>query len=161
MKDLMKLADECVAELRAARIPLQTVRNWKISNSRKNLWGLCQVVSPGIYDITISESLLQDDVDDQATKNTIAHELLHTIDGCMNHGPYWHKFAKLVNQRCPGYNIKGRTSAEDKGIQIEYKYQFRCTGCGIVVGRHRKSKFVEHPELYLCSKCGQKFRRFQ
>ena len=161
MKDLNKLAAECITDLTAARIPLGTVRYWKISTRQKNRWGLCEAVGFGEFDITISEALLHNDVDDQAAKNTIAHELLHTIDGCMNHGPYWHKFAKLVNQLCPGYNIKGRTSAEDKGIQIEYKYQFRCTGCGIVVGRHRKSKFVEHPELYLCSKCGQKFRRFQ
>ena len=161
MKDLMKLADECIAELRAARIPLQTVRNWKISNSRKSLWGLCQVVAPGIYDITISESLLQDDVEEQAIKNTIAHELLHTVEGCMNHGRYWHKLANLVNQRCPGYHVKGRTSAEDKGIQISYKYLLRCTSCNTTVGRHRKSRFVEHPELYLCSRCSGKFERIQ
>lgn len=159
MKDLNKLASECIADLTAAKMRLQTVRNWKVGTSRKNLWGLCETVAPGVFDISISETLLQDDVDDQAVKNTIAHELLHTVDGCMNHGRYWHKLAGLVNQRCPGYNVKGRTSAEDKGIQIQYKYLLRCTGCGATAGRHKKSRFVEHFDRYICSKCGGKFER--
>ena len=159
MKDLNKLASECIADLTAAKMRLQTVRNWKVGTSRKNLWGLCETVAPGVFDISISETLLQDDVDDQAVKNTIAHELLHTVDGCMNHGRYWHKLAGLVNQRCPGYNVKGRTSAEEKGIQIQYKYLLRCTGCGATAGRHKKSRFVEHFDRYICSKCGGKFER--
>ena len=159
MKDLNKLASECIADLTAAKMRLQTVRNWKVGTNRKNLWGLCETVAPGVFDISISETLLQDDVDDQAVKNTIAHELLHTVDGCMNHGRYWHKLAGLVNQRCPGYNVKGRTSAEEKGIQIQYKYLLRCTGCGAAAGRHKKSRFVEHFDRYICSKCGGKFER--
>ena len=150
MKDLRKLAEECIADLRCVRVRLGIVRRWKVGTKRKNMWGLCETVAPGVFDISIAASLLRDDVDDQAVKDTIAHELLHTVEGCMNHGRYWHKLADLVNRRCPGYHIKGRTSAEEKGIQIEYKYLFQCTGCGITAGRHRKSRFVEHPELYLC-----------
>lgn len=159
MKDLNKLASECIADLTAARMRLRSVRNWKIGTNKKNLWGLCETVAPGVFDISISEALLQDDVDDQAVKNTIAHELLHTVDGCMNHGRYWHKLAGLVNERCPGYNIRSRTSAEEKGIQIHYKYMLRCTGCGAIAGRHKKSRFVEHFDRYICSKCGGKFER--
>ena len=161
MKDLHKLANECIADLTAARMRLRTVRNWKIGTKKKNLWGLCETVAPGVFDISISEVLLQDDVSDQAAKNTIAHELLHTVDGCMNHGKYWHKLAKLVNERCPGYNVRSRTSAEDKGIQIEYKYLLRCKGCGTIAGRHKRSRFVEHYEQYICAKCGNKFERIQ
>lgn len=161
MKDLNKLANECIADLLSAKMRLRTVRNWKIGTKRKNLWGLCETVGNGVFDISISETLLQDDVDDQAVKDTIAHELLHTVEGCMNHGRYWHKLAGLVNARCPGYHVQARTSAEDKGIQIEYKYLLRCTGCGAIAGRHKRSRFVEHPEFYLCSKCGGKFERIK
>ena len=159
MKDLQKLANECIADLTAARMRIRTVRNWIIGTNKKNLWGLCQTVGDGVFDISISEILLQDDVDDQQVKNTIAHELLHTVEGCMNHGRYWHKLARLVNERCPQYNIKDRTSAEEKGIHIEYKYILRCTKCGAQAGRHRRSRFVDHPENYICSKCGGKFER--
>ena len=159
MKDLNKLANECIADLLSARMRLRTVRNWKVGTTSKRLWGLCETVSDGVFDISISAQLLQDDVDDQAVKDTIAHELLHTVEGCMNHGRYWHRLAGLVNQRCPGYNIKQRTNAEEKGIQIDYKYTLQCQNCGAVAGRHRRSAFVDHPEHYSCVKCGGTFVR--
>lgn len=161
MKDLLYLARACVSDLTEAGIPIGNVRNWKVGTRGKNQWGLCKMVAPCIYDITISAALLEDSVEDQVVKNTIAHELLHTVDGCMNHGKHWHRLAALVNHRCPGYNVKSRTSAEEKGIHIEFKYLLRCTGCGATVGRHRRSRFVERPKLYLCSKCGGKFERIQ
>ena len=161
MKDLNKLANECIADLLSARMRLRTVRNWKIGTKSKRQWGLCETVGDGVFDISISETLLQDDVDDQATKNTIAHELLHTVDGCMNHGRYWHKLARLVNERCPGYQIQARTTAEDKGIEIEYRYEFRCKSCGAIAGRLKKSRFVEHYERYICARCGGKFERIK
>lgn len=161
MKDLMKLANACIADLTAAKMRIRRVRNWKIGTGAKRQWGLCEAVGDGLFDITISAMLLQEDVDDQAAKDTIAHELLHTVEGCMNHGRYWHKLAGLVNARCPGYHVQARTSAEAKGIRITYKYLFRCTGCGVTAGRHRKSAFVEHYDKYICAKCGGKFERIQ
>lgn len=159
MKDLMKLANECIADLLSAGMRIRRVRNWKAGTKSKRQWGLCEAVGDGLFDISISEMLLQDDVDDQQVKNTIAHELLHTVEGCMNHGRYWHKLAKLVNQRCPQYNIKDRASADEKGIHIDYRYILRCTRCGSQAGRHRRSRFVDHYEEYICSKCGGKFER--
>ena len=161
MKNIYLLADECIADLIRAGIPIRPVRNWLVGTTGKNMWGQCKAVENGMFDIRISAVLLQDDVDDQAVKNTIAHELLHTVEGCMNHGQNFHRLARLVNARCPGYNIKSRTAAEDKGIQMQYKYILRCTGCGAALGRHRRSHFVDHPEHYRCSKCGGKFERIQ
>ena len=159
MKDLNKLAKQCIDDLLLAGIPLRPVRNWKISTKSKCQWGLCKAVGNGIFDIHISARLLQDDVDDWATKNTIAHELLHTVEGCMNHGRHWHKLARLVCERYPQYNIKGRTSAEEKCICMEYKYILQCTGCKSKIGRLKRSRLVEHPEIYVCSKCGGRFER--
>lgn len=159
MKDLQKLANECIADLTAARMRIRTVRNWKVGTNSKNLWGLCQTVGDGVFDISISEQLLADDLDDQQAKNTIAHELLHTVEGCMNHGRYWNKLASIVNTRYPQYCIKRTTSPAEKGIHIEYRYLLRCTKCGNQLGRHKRSRFVEHPENYICSKCGGKFER--
>ena len=51
------------------------------------------------------------------------------------------------------------TNAEEKGIQIDYKYTLQCQNCGAVAGRHRRSAFVDHPEHYSCVKCGGKFVR--
>lgn len=148
-----------MADLNSAGIRLRRVRSWKIGTKSKRMWGLCEAVGNGEFDISISQALLQDDVEDQYVKDTIAHELLHTVEGCMNHGKYWHRLAALVNARCPGYHIKSRTSAEEKEIQIVYRYILQCKKCGQQAGRLRKSRFVEHPECYICAKCGGKFER--
>jgi predicted SprT family Zn-dependent metalloprotease len=161
LKDLQKLVDETIQDLKQARMRIRPVREWKVGIKRKNLWGNCEALGDGTFIISISEQLLQDDVSDQAAKDTIAHELLHTVEFCMNHGKYWHKLARLVNERCPGYNIKQRTNAEEKGIQIDYKYVLQCLQCGSIAGRHRHSAFVDHPERYICSKCGGKFERIK
>ena len=159
MKNLMKLANECIAELTAIGIPIRQVRNWKISARCKRTWGLCHSLGDGQFDITIAQMLLQDDVSDISVKNTIIHELLHTVDGCMNHGVKWHRLAARVNKQYPRYNIQSHTPANEKGVQIAYRYLFRCTGCGATAGRHRKSRFVENYSKYYCRRCGGKFER--
>ena len=40
----------------------------------------------------------KDEIDDNATKTTIIHEILHSCEKCMNHGPEWKKLAELVNK---------------------------------------------------------------
>lgn len=150
---------QTMADLQLAQIPVRSVSSWRVSTRCRQQWGHCKAVGFGAFEITISAKLLQDDVDDQFAKDTIAHELLHTVDGCMNHGKKWKTLANRVNTCCPGYCIKSRTAAIEKGIAVEYRYLMRCCGCNATIGRHRKSPFVDHPEHYKCSKCGGKFER--
>lgn len=101
-------------------------------------------------------------MEDQQVKNTIAHELLHTVEGCCNHQWYWQKLANIVNTRMPKYTVKRTTEAEEKGIPIQrkppvYRYFFRCTGCGTVVKYQRESKFTNNYRRYYCRRCGGRF----
>lgn len=82
MKNLMKLVGECQRDLASLNIRTGNVRNWSVNTRAKARWGYCVKVSKGLFDIQIAAALLQDDVDDQAVKDTIVHELLHTIPGC-------------------------------------------------------------------------------
>lgn len=165
MKDLIKLAEECQRDLSSVGIRCGKVRNWTINSRAKARWGLCTKVAKGIYDIQISSVLLQDDVDDTAVKNTIAHELLHTVPGCFNHTGKWKQHAALVNRLLPQYHIKARTSFEEKGIADNrpeplYRYMLKCQQCGAIIKRQKKSPITEHPEHYRC-KCGGRIIRIQ
>ncbi len=164
MKDLMKLAAECKAELDAIGIPCRTVRNWIVNTRAQCRWGLCKCVSDGVYEIQISDRLLKDDVPDISAKNTIIHELLHTVKGGNGHKGKWKVYAAQVNRAYPQYNIKRTTSYEEKGVQkskrapqyYDVKYEIRCTRCGGSVYRRKASKVVLHPEKYRCVKCNAK-----
>ncbi len=158
MKDLTKYVEECQHDLDLLRIPYGTVRRWEINTRAKTRWGQCKRVSKGVFDISISARLLEDDVDNQAVKDTIAHELLHTVSGAYDHQAKWKALARQVNTKIPGYNIKRTTSYEEKGIaaspkQRNYRYVLQCEKCGHTTYRERESKLVKNPGNYRFALC--------
>lgn len=158
MKDLIKLADECRKDLLSIGISCAAVRSWSVNDRAKARWGLCTKDAQGVFHIQIAGVLLQDHVDDQAAKDTIAHELLHTLPGCFQHTGKWKQYAALVNCRLPRYRIKTRSTFADKGFAENrpepiYRYILKCRQCGAEIRRQRKSSVVEHPERYRCV-CG-------
>jgi len=91
-------------------------------------------------------------------KEVIAHELLHTCPGCMNHGKKWKLYAQMMNETF-GYEITRTYTDEKMGISPlpsaeQYRYTVVCKGCGAVIRRKRRCPLVNHPELYRCGKCG-------
>lgn len=166
MKDLMKLAAEVMADFSAMKIRYRPVRNWIVGTDKKTRWGYCETVGQNLFDIHIAERLLWDDVDDQDTKNTLAHELLHTVEGCMNHKWYWQKLAAIIHTRMPQYVIERTLDPEKIGIHVErkepvYRYFFRCKGCGNEIKYQKNSKFVQHYERYYCRLCGDQFEKIE
>lgn len=93
MKDLQELASQCRAELASLQIPYGKVKIWSINCRAKARWGLCKKLPDGTYEIEIAKTLLQDDVSDNAVKNTIVHELLHSCPGCFKHTGRWKQYA--------------------------------------------------------------------
>lgn len=159
MKDLTKLVQETIADLNGIGIRCGHVRSWSVNTRAKARWGLCKKVAKNTFEIEIAEALLQDSVSDQAVKDTIAHELLHTVPGCLKHTGKWKNFATAVNARLAGYNIKRAESHEDKGMEApptetHYRYLLKCSGCGMEVPRQKKSAVVMHPERFRCARCG-------
>ena len=120
--------------------------------------------SDGSYTISISSRLLADDVADYGAIDTIIHELLHTVKGCMNHKEPWKREADKVN-RAYGYNIKRTATCEECGVEPiedtpqEIKYQFKCKDCGKVYSRTRASRFTKNWQNYRCGVCGGEFTK--
>ena len=80
MKDLKKLANECMAELDAIGVQYGNVISWEVNTRAKNRWGQCRYIGGGRYSISIINRLLDDNLPDEAAKQTIIHELLHSVD---------------------------------------------------------------------------------
>lgn len=164
MKDLTKLVEECKAELDSIGIKYGKVREWTVNTRAKHRWGQCKKVGFGLFDISISHSLLNDDADVQSAKNTIVHELLHTVPGCFGHKGKWKMLSEYVNLKLPQYTIKRVTSFEEKGLEREikepiYRYMLRCKKCGQEIKRQKKSKVILQYKKYRCAKCGGKLER--
>jgi len=164
MKDLKKLVEECTADLLSIGIQPGKVNRWIINTRAKCRWGLCKQVAPGEFDISIAACLLIDNVRVQAVKNTILHELLHTVKGCHGHKGQWKVFASRVNRMLPQYTIKRVTSCAEKGLEHTPKprtnrYAVKCTHCGKEFCREKESKIIRHPEKYRCGACGNYLER--
>lgn len=163
MKDLIKLAKECEADLLSIGVQPGIVTHWSVNTRAKKRWGRCQQYG-GYFEISISSRLLADEVDDQAAKNTIMHELLHTVRGCHGHTGLWKQLANKVNCRLPQYTIKRTTSSEEKSIEEvprarTNRYAIRCVGCRHEYVREKMTKVIQHPESYRCSHCGGRLER--
>ncbi len=159
MKDLMKLARECMKDLDSLGIRYGQVHKWEINTRAKKRWGQCRKVAEGVFEISISRMLLDDAITDQAVKDTILHELLHTVPGCIQHQGRWNELSDYVNRRLPAYNIQRTTSCAEKGIAETdtaqtARYILQCSKCRVRIYRQRTSALVENPGRYRCAACG-------
>lgn len=97
---------------------------------------------------------------------TMLHEVVHTCDGCWNHGEGFKSAARKIMAKYPEYDIQRtnnpvkENSAGDSYLR-SYKYLVRCSKCGEVVGKDRMCDFVKYPKLYRHIHCGGTFERIK
>jgi len=175
MERIQELFERTIEECIRAGIPLGRFQKEVYINNRAiRRWGACKHVGTTrffegrrpIFRIELSARLAEYGTDSDV-RNTLAHELLHTCDGCLNHGSLWNRYARKMNETY-GYHIKSRANGDEMEAQelhgerhSIYRYEATCVGCGERIYRMRRSKFVEHPEAYRCRRCGGAFRVVQ
>lgn len=151
-----KLLQEVISEAKALDIPVSNrIHSKVIVNSRAIRRFGCCISRNDEFVIEISSKLL--DASEQACKQTLAHEVLHTCPGCKNHGSRWKQYAQRMNFAY-GYKISRASTHEALGIEdtAQPRYLLRCQNCGAEIKRMRRSKLIDHPDRYRC-KCGGKF----
>lgn len=140
-------------------IKVGRICNVKFDKSTHN-FGTCLRVMKGVYEITITDLGLHGDV-----ISTIVHELIHTVDGCYDHGSKFQSIAKKLSKI---YNLDLSTKASKKEMDMtrEYriskaKYVVKCSNpsCPCIILRYRAVGVVKHPERYHCGTCGSKMVR--
>ena len=161
---LKELFIQVVIEIRNLGIPISSRIRGPVINSRARArFGCCKAEKktdmPTVYTIEISRKTLA--APENKIREIIAHELLHTCRGCMNHGRKWKDYTSLLRQAL-GYDITRTTTAESLGLEEmpvhrssgTYKYRLVCQGCGAEILRQKRCKVVENPGKYRCGKCG-------
>ena len=163
MKDLDKLYMEVLEDVMNSGVTPGSITGVSVDRRARKRAGVCiRHNRIGTYEIKISAFVLADDVAEQNVKNVIAHEIIHTVEGCMNHGYEWKKQAAVVMGYKPEYSIKRVEEASSVGLTPEKRlesarYVYKCTGCGIIVTRNRASRFTDQTWRYRCGACGGKF----
>ena len=96
MKDVKALVNRAVRECTILNVPVGAITEVRVSN-RKSTWGRCIRRMDGTCTIEISEQLLDDNVSDLATMDTVVHEVLHTCPNCYGHDKQWKTYARKLN----------------------------------------------------------------
>lgn len=155
MKNIYEVYEECKEICEAFQIPICKNINLKVNSRAKKRWGLCTLECQDEYTIEISDRLLMDEVSEEATFNTMIHELLHTCPDCMNHGKEWKHWANIINANTC-YSIKRTTSCAEKGIEPivkSPKYTVSCSGCNKKWYYNRAGTVVKKINRCKCPYC--------
>ena len=143
MRDLQMLFKRCCEELDAIGVPYShNIKSIKANNRYVSTYGMTShYTTDDSYEIQIASFLLSDKLtDDRIVRSTIFHELVHTCDGCMNHGKLFHKYGNLISDcydvEITTYVSKARLDAvKQAGIKPERKriasdnWIFECIDC--------------------------------
>ena len=156
---------ECELICRHAGIKTGKITDIRVNPLLKSAWGRCITDRiAGTHAIEINEALLNDSVPDLSLKRTIIHELCHTVKDGHGHKKGWRDAADRL-KKVYGLQLSPANSAEDLFVPNALsrdpviRYVFRCTDCGMVIERCRRSKFVDNPEKYRCGNCGGTFEQ--
>ena len=156
--DINELLRQVIAEARAIKIPVSDKISPQVVINRraKTRLGCCKKTDGGFV-IELSERVL--DAGEAACKAVLAHEILHSCYGCMNHGIRWKSYAARMSEAY-GYDINRTTKSDEIGVERDYpvRYRFQCDSCGAVIERMRKSAFVENYKRYRC-RCGGRLQK--
>ena len=90
---------ECIDKLNALGIPISNRIAFKTTTGFSK-FGFCKRTPKDLLDFTIAINKWFED--DLALEETIMHELVHTVDGCYNHGAKFHDIADMINE---AYNL--------------------------------------------------------
>ena len=160
-EELISLTNKLIKDLKSIGIPVsKDIEDIVINTRAKSRFGACKVKKNKLgkksFVIEISDEVIGCETKELST--IIVHELLHTCNGCFNHGKKWKLYCDLVEDtlgykitRTQNYNKLGLDKPESKE---EIKYIVKCKECGQEFPRKRMCNLVKYPERYRCGKCG-------
>lgn len=119
--------------------------------------------------ITVNGNFIKYHSSSNLFHSTLAHETIHTLVGCFNHGENFLRIGRELSNIYSGIEI--RRTSNDPGYLMwlnnkkpyvpreerSFKYKIVCPKCGQIIYRERLSKLVKHPEKFICGRCHSKF----
>ena len=132
-------------ELKEKGYPVREIREVKFSRSVKTHGSCTNYRFDNTCTITISEVAFSGG--NETLKNTILHELTHSIRGCKGHGEVWQRYADEIGSMY-GVKIQQYVSEEEKVACKEYKesrynWKVTCPSCGHTWKYYRKTKVID------------------
>lgn len=142
----------CQSDLISLGLSPGIVADVTLNSTAKNLFGRCKKRQTGDFQIEIM-TYLNAHRTAQELKQTIMHEVIHTLPGCNNHGPNFQAVARLVNT-IKGYSVSTRSTLSAAiHNKLDYRYRLICTHCGEELKRYHRKPAITGRHFH--SSCGE------
>ncbi len=156
LNNLNEMLKKIILTAKHCGIPVSDniAENVAVNYRATNRFGLCRKTPRG-FEIEVTYRLI--DADEKSCMTVLAHEVLHTCSGCMNHKKLWKSYAEIMNKAL-GLNITNTSSCVGLGVEdiSKVRYIAVCEKCSVQIKRQRMSLLIKHPERYRC-RCGGRF----
>ena len=124
-------------------------------------YGGCMEIS--LYEIALNPALLRlADKDERVIRDVIAHEFCHTLPDCLNHGPEFHRKARIIKDLM-GYHIDTKIDEEGGALFVQAlmsegaPYKVICQNCGAESEFPKLTPQIKEAHQYYCKKCNQPY----
>jgi len=171
LTDVLDEVHECARLVAALGYP-ELLRNHYVvefSTRRVKNFGSCQKVANGEYKIILNKYYVEL-ASPEHVHNTIVHEVIHSVTGCMNHQYKWKYVARQVNAKYQftpierlGHdeNYYNNYSRAKSQTRYPYKYRVICEGCDTSWKYKKKSHIVQVAPLGRCTCPHCKSKKFR
>lgn len=135
LEDVRREIHECANILSSIGYKDVEANRYNVAFSKRlmNTYGRCKKVGRNMYTITINEPYLRIGSPENI-HNTIMHEVIHSVQGCMNHGAKFKAVGRRVNENYKYTKIETYGHDEVYLNSKEYlnkkKYKVVCNSCG-------------------------------
>lgn len=143
--ELRKTFFDVIEEIKAIFPEVMLIRYSVIFNTRAiKRFGQCKKLGNNYFEININKKFAQHcKIED--VKNTIVHEILHSLPNGMTHKGAWLMYANKINSLLPHYHITRTNSYEGYAeTKPEPKYIVYCPTCEKKWIRYKKSTMVSN-----------------
>ena len=108
-----------------------------------------------VYYISISDEFETEKISIKELESTICHEIIHTCNGCFQHGKRWVKYALRMDAEY-GYEIA--TDKNEYNVfhsELPVLHQMVCPNCGrkIIIKKDSVWTLVQNGEKAYCAWC--------
>ena len=113
--NLEKIAEDCELELKKIGIPIGKIMEVIIYRD-KYVFGRLDKIHTGRFILYIPNAYRNPKHKLEEVKTIICHQLLHSVEGCMDHGKTWEKYAKKVDREYGCHIIEQAASRPKAGV---------------------------------------------
>ena len=143
--ELRTVFEQVVNELTPIFPEVKNIKYQVVFNTRAiKRYGQCKRLNDNHFEININK-IFTEVCDIKDVKNTIVHEILHSLPNGMSHKGAWARYANQVNHILPHYHITRTNSYEGYAeAKPDAKYIMYCPDCGREWKRYKKTEMITH-----------------